>query len=845
MTKTFTPFADEFETEVINELETVVLNNAEQFANYSPFSNEMEDETIGESEWESSPKEMEYYDTLHELHDNEFETAVDNMIAEMQENFASYEAGGSFLNENSTQQLAANYLQPILNETNQLFESLAFELEGMPLQQMSEQELESTLDNIAFRQNENFTPAQEFFFKKLAAKVKAVAKKVIKVAGKLSPTHIIFKKLKDLVGPLIKRILAKALNRLPASVRDIAIELANKLFKGKLNLNADNAGVDDAPEENNVGGEEGFIGAEGESPTVYPSQNIQAEFDHYLAQYIQTDNETVQNNLLAEYERSVESEQENELESVEIARENFIQELGKLSESEDPTPALENFLPVVMKVAMKALKVAVNMIGREKVVTLLAGLIAKWIQKFLDPEKAQKLSLVMADKGLKLLKLEATENENDNRVVFEAIANTVQEAATKIGGFNEEVLGNQELFAYEAYQAFENAAASYFPDNAIKYEARESETDNGYWTKKGKYSKFTKVFEVSLDNNQLKSIQTFGGVNLLNFVKDTLGLQANKPIEAKVHIFKVYNGATLSSIALNEKIKGLGNSNRSSYNQIHLLTTQAASILLGQPNLGKNVRSVANRNRDKIFIDERFFFLEIQNANVVTTANDTISPSPTVVVQPNPINILPVDVNPVQKSTQMKTVISGSFSQGINFKSIIYFSENDSRMILEGLKKQSLGELYNYIKKLNPGLEKNFFGGNHKNGGIILKGIFETAGNLVKENLAKVVLEKMKDRIAEFEKAVFDPKNGVSIVVQFNFPLTRHKNLGLRFREAFKNATLVIVPGFTTKSKPVYIPNNNGNDLPMPTGLGNGKTFYAAISPIDISVLRVSKPRFN
>ncbi len=842
MNTKYTPFADEFEMEQTIQQEVDVTKSTELFANYSPFSNETESETIANGEWESSPNEMEYFDTLHELHDNEFETAVDNMIAEMQEQFTSYESAGSFLNENHTQQLAANYLQPIVNETHQLFELLANELEAMPLQQLSEQEFENSIDSIGLKHSENFTPAQEFFFKKLGNKIKTIAKKVIKVAGKLSPTHLIIKKLKGVVGPLIKRILSKALNKLPASIRDIAMELANKLFKGKININNNaDSDNDNASEEDNAGTEDSLIGAEGETPTVYPTQNIQAEFDHYLANFLQNDNEASQNNLLAEYENRVEGEQENELESIETARENFINELSNLKEGEDPTPALENFLPVVMKVAMKVLKVAVNLIGREKLVNLLAGLIAKWIQKFLDPEKAQKLAVVMADKGLKLLKLETAENENDAKAVYEAIANTVQEVATKVGGFSEEVFTNQELFAHEAYQAFENAAAAYFPDNAIKYEARESETENGYWTKKGRYSKFTKVFDVTLDNNQLKSIITFGGANLLGFAKDTLGLPTNKPISAKVHIFQAHYGANLSSITLNEKsIPNLGNSNRASYNQIHPLTTQAATVLLGQPNLGRNVKSIANRNRNLIFINERFYFLQIQGAAAIsTTSNDTIPNS-------NPVQIgnsVGVDINPVQKSTQMKTVISGSFSQGIVFKSIIYFSENDSRIILEGLKKQSFGELYNYIKKLNPGLEKNFFGSNQKNGGIILKGIFEMAGNLVKENLAKVVLDKIKQLINQFEKAVQDPKNGVTLILQFTFPITRHKNLKVRFKEAFESGTLVIVPGFATKSMPVHIPISNG--VPFNTNSAANKTFYAAITPIDVSVLRVNKPSFN
>ena len=166
-----------------------------------------------------------------------------------------------------------------------------------------------------------------------------------------------------------------------------------------------------------------------------------------------------------------------------------------LNEGEDPTPALENFIPVVIKTAMKVLKIGIKIIGRDKVVKFLAGLMAKWIGKYIGKEKALKLSMVVADKGLKLLNLESPEQENNTKLVYEAIANTVEEVANKINSLSDEVINNQELLTHEAYTAFETAAAAYFPDNTIKYEARESETGNGFWQSKGKYLKHTKTFD--------------------------------------------------------------------------------------------------------------------------------------------------------------------------------------------------------------------------------------------------------------------------------------------------------------------------------------------------------------
>jgi hypothetical protein len=850
-----TPFADELELETDNsQHESNGTFNNEQYAGYSPFSSAYETQAVPEGEWESDPAAQQYFEILNELHDTEFESAVDNLVTELQEHLVSYEAATPFLNEAQSLQLAGNYLQPIINETNQLFEAMAAELENLPLNQMNEMELEAAMDAVYLNRESNFTPAQEFFFKKFVNKAKEVVKKVAKVAGKFSPTHLILKKLAPFVKPLLKRVLDKALNKLPSSIRGIAIELANKLFKKKSEEPVAVEGGDDTTESGSGGSDAGgdeelFIGAEGEMPATYPSQNIQAEFDHYISRLANTDNEMEQENILAEYEQLAETEHESDLQNITAAREQFINELENLKEGEDPAPALENFLPVIIKAAMKVLKIGIKIIGRDKVVNFLAGLMAKWISKYIGEEKAKKLSLVVADKGLKLLKLETPEHEGmDSRQVYEAIANTVEEVATKMGSLNEEVINNPELLSHEAYQAFETAAAAYFPDNAIKYEARESETGNGYWQTKGSYLKHTKVFETVLTLNQLKNVETFGGVSLAGFMADSMGLKTNAPIKAKVHLYQARKGCTISGIALNEKnVPGLGNASRKSYNQLHPLDKKAASVILGQPDLGKDIRPIKNRNRNLIFEGERFYYLQIPGSTGMQTATTKDSAMVNTVLQNssnagNAIHVNTVDVTPAGRSTQLRRIISGSLNQGLVIKDIIYFSENDSRKILVALKQQNTGELYEYLKTLKPGFEKNFFGDKYKTGAIILKGLIEMAGKIIKENLSKTVLEKIKHHIDEFEKAVNDPKQGVTVIIQYRISLTRGKKLKLRLQEALSTVTINILPGFTQQASPVTGGNAQAANVTAPQ---NGKTFYAAITPLTGNVFPVSKARFN
>jgi hypothetical protein len=538
---------------------------------------------------------------------------------------------------------------------------------------------------------------------------------------------------------------------------------------------------------------------------------------------------------------------ENQLQEIDTAREQFINELENLKEGEDPTPALENFLPVVMKAAMTVLKMGIKIIGRDKVVAFLAKLMAKWISKYIGEEKAKKLAMVVADKGLKLLKLETTENEADTKQVYEAIANTVQETITKIASFNEEVLNNPELLTHETYQAFETAAAAYFPDNTIKYEARESETGNGFWQSKGKYLKHTKTFETTLTNNQLKNIITFGGTNLLGFVSDSLQIKTNAPIKAKVFLFQAKIGTTISGITSNEKnIIGLGSASRSCYNQIHPLTKEAASIILGQPNLGKNIRPIKGRNRNLIFEGERFYYLQIAGAEMQTTPSADVTTTNNYNV--DNVYVKPTDVTQTSRSTQIRRVISGSLSNGLIIKDIIYFSEADSRKILAGLKQQSVAELYEYLKKLKPDFEKNFFGDKFKTGSIILKGLLEMANKVIKENLSKTVLENIKHHIADFEKAVKDPKHGVTVIIQYKISLAKGKKIKLRLQEALSSVSINILPGFTQRSSPTIsgnCPHCNGNSNNGNISQVNGKTFYAAITPMSLNTLAVNKAKYN
>jgi hypothetical protein len=832
------PFLNEMELEQNTELENSYAN-AEFYVSQSPFTaeNEFENGIQGEDELENDNRASAYYEMLEELHESEFETATENMVTELEQNLTSYEAGGSFMNKEQYEQLAYNYLEPVAQQATRLLESAAQEFEGMQTETMNEMELEAVMDKVYNARNNFGTPAQEFFLKKFVNKAKAVIKKGLKFAKKISPIHILLKKIIPFLKPLLIRILNKALNFVPASIRPAAKELAYKRLGKVPGAENDDNNEGDNNSDDSSSSTDGTESTSGSDATVDTGENIQTEFDHYVAGAITSNSELEFEQLMSEFENTVKNTEHTDIRELEDAREKFVQELESLKEGESPAAAFENFLPIVFKVAMKAAKIVVNKIGRPKVIEFISKHLKTLMMKFISEQNAGKLAVFMADKGLKLLNLESAEGSS-NKAVFEALANTVEETAYKIGSFSEEVLANTELLASETNMAFENAAAAYFPDNSIKQELRESETGDGYWQNKGLYFKHTKVFDVELTPAQLSNVQTFQGVTISQFLKDAYSLAGNKTVSAKVHLYKIKKGATLSKIALNEKVQGLGNASRRAYNSIFPLTKQAASIILGQPNLGVDIRPIHNRTVHLIFPYERFYFLEITGTSIKPAISNDAQVATNNGYNYSGNSTPSVDITPNAKSSQMRFIISGDMNSGIVFKAKIFFSEKDAKAILEGLQKENFTELYKYITSLDFGGFKNFFKDKHKKNYGFFKIIFSTIANIVKENLSKSVIQHIKSCIGDFEKAVNDPADGVTIQIKFLFKIKYGLKVRKSIKEGLENSTISIKPGYVTS----HINNYNTQ---VGQGINGFNDAFQKGMTQSGSLLKIRKPSFN
>jgi len=95
----------------------------------------------------------------------------------------------------------------------------------------------------------------------------------------------------------------------------------------------------------------------------------------------------------------------------------------------------------------------------------------------------------------------------------------------------------------------------------------------------------------------------------------------SRPVTVRLHLYEAMPGSTLPDIAMHEKgVRGLGTSRREAWSLIHPLTPEAASILLKEPGLGRQVDPRFLADRNVVTVGQRFYYLEMREAAARTVA---------------------------------------------------------------------------------------------------------------------------------------------------------------------------------------------------------------------------------
>ncbi|MCA1636675.1 MAG: hypothetical protein LC802_24155 [Acidobacteria bacterium] len=410
----------------------------------------------------------------------------------------------------------------------------------------------------------------------------------------------LFSALKKLVSPLLKRVLEKAIGKLPVSLQPAARSLALRLgFAVPTPAPAAAAAVAAAQaSEPSATGDDPALPSDGAtSPVQEPVgagvTEMQLMFDQQIAEALLAQNEVELELEVARQMSSMSTPASPVFSDLDDARERFISELENLKEGEDPAPYVENFLPAVLP----ALRLGLRLIGRPRVINFLAKLVARPITKLIGPEHAPVLSKAIVNAGFKLLNLELSADETSG-LAASSVAATVEETINRVASLPDYVLDNQELLEGFALEAFERAAASNLPSlfSDATYRARPNLLEAGVnagWVMlplrgRKRYKRCTRTFNVKITPYMAEEIESFEGAPLSDYLHDQLGLPEGDEVEAELHLYETLPGTTIADIARSESESlGLGSSDEATTDQLHPLTREAAGVLLGKPSLGR------------------------------------------------------------------------------------------------------------------------------------------------------------------------------------------------------------------------------------------------------------------
>lgn len=697
----------------------------------SPFAPTYESGLSGDSK--SSPMSGEFVDFISELYNDEFSENLYELAAELEDTWNSKVSNEAAMGDRfipfATQE-AEQFFAPVYNETVHMIDRVSEHFSGNNFADQSEASVENFFEQLEF-DHSGLSPAQEQFFGSILKKVKSVvntgvnlAKKGIAAVGKILPIGPILNKLKGMIRPLLDKVLKFAIGKLPKNLQPHAQTLAKKF----LNL-------------------ETTTDTESESSEMEASgdlQAVQSELDSHLANLVFAGGEMESDNVVMEYESSSDNLQREfnyetsglNIPSLDGARQQFINELKELQPGQSPAPAIEKFLPAAILALQPVIKIAISIIGRQKVINFLAGLLAKLVAKYVPENVAQPLAASIIDVGMSAIGFETYEM-NRSDLAYEAIANTIEETIQNMGTMSEETLNDQEMLMAETLEAFEKAAASNFPSKYIK-ENKRLVANSGAWVMMPRsgprhlYKKYTRVFEANLDNRITSTITTFRGIPLTNFLKDKLGIDPANPVKARVHLYQAMPGTKLYMISRFEKVPGLGGVPHG-YKQLLPLTVQAASLLLNEPKLGKDLPPEYTTRRHRTAVGQRFYFLEIPGAKLKSVSVSVIDHrhkfDPSKPAIQNYVSITP-------NSSDIQGVINFVKSE-IRFN--YYFSEEDAKSVAEKLNAKDyagafISIRYNIRRVLN---------------GILLRNIGSKV-KIVHESMPEMFLENTPDNQEQF-----------------------------------------------------------------------------------------------
>jgi hypothetical protein len=775
-----------------------------------------------------SPEAELYAEVLSELEDQAFEEAVTDLVHEasaLAEERFSYEAGSPAEQRLEAERGLRDYFEPLAQECEALVDRVAQGVGTTDFSTMSESEVEAFLDRFAPAETTLPPTHDRFLHEFFLGKIKTLVKKGMKLATKLSPVHLVLGKLKQLVRPLLTRVLRFAIDKLPVAVRPIARQLASRFLGVKVaaapkktaaaptaTLDAGDAATGDAVTRDATA--EPAAGEPAPEPAAADPGEIAQELDARIAGYMVEGEDFERHATVEEFAAEQSAATADTLGELEQRRAEFARDVTGLSEGESAAPVVERFVPAILA----ALRLGIKVVGRPRVVNFLAGLLAKFIGKYVGNAQSVQLSRSLVDTGLRLVSLETAADESLEAGY--ALASTLEDTVARVTQEAPSVAWeSEEVLEGYVREAFAKAASAHFPDSMIRPELHEAAQTSGAWvalpggTRRKHYKKYTQVLDVTITPPMAAAAKSFGGTPLHTVLRDQAGMPLGRPVAARVHLYEALPGSTLADIAMHEKtVRGLGSSRREAWSQIHPLTPEAAAALLKEPGLGRQVDARFLADPGSITVGQRFYYLELRNATPRTVPGPRRMRRPPRVAQ---------------------TRIVFDFPKG-ELRARLFYSETEAQALATHLRARAPAAVV--LSSLKAGLEARIaamVSGAptralrvvHEAVPIeqfqspVIGGALRVFGRPLGSLLVKWLLEALRreveqryDRMAtEFTRAAVSEADGVTIVITFQRPsffaqLRRFFSgaagqnantlIALFQRQAFSEFTLAIRAGY-------------------------------------------------
>ena len=309
------------EAEAVEDITTVPSTYSS-----SPFVSAYEMEG-GESRVDHESEE--FIQLLGELYDDEFNDAVFELVNEasaLYEDQFSHDYRDKSSQSREGDRFLSEHFAPLENELEILLDRMADDIQHHDFEAMTEVEINSFVDSYQF--NTELSPNFENFWGWAKKKLKKAAKWAKKKAKGLAARafRAALKKIKRYLRPMLKKVLTFAIGKLPRRYQGLANRLRKRLGY-------------EIEEESNL--------QEGQDTTGEIDQ-IQREFDLFIANLLYSDDETQHELILSEIVNESEQPVEDSLTNLDSARNQFIEGILDLKEGEDSEQLVENFLPAIM-----------------------------------------------------------------------------------------------------------------------------------------------------------------------------------------------------------------------------------------------------------------------------------------------------------------------------------------------------------------------------------------------------------------------------------------------------------------------------------------------------------------